>query len=69
MYLILHYPIVDARYFAKDDVERLPVPDFPCPDFKSTIRHFGKVEERKALSVSCWPGERRFCNGRRAIRF
>lgn len=70
MFIVLQFPITDARSFISSESYRLlsPLWDMPRPN-KDFVRSFGVVEPRLKGGTSDWSGEDLFCRANRAIRF
>jgi hypothetical protein len=69
MFIVCQFPIADARPFLAGETHRLILPDWPgAVAGKDFIRFIGGVQPR-LRKTEVWPGEDRFCDAKRAIRF
>jgi uncharacterized protein YjgD (DUF1641 family) len=70
MLLAIQIPFTDCRPFLDGETGLLPVPNWGDPDPGSEfVRSFGPMRPRLRGGIREWPGEGKFCNPSRALRF
>ncbi len=70
MFIVIQFPLLDARAFVGENTATLNCPAWPAPQPDSDfVRSFGIVRRRRQGGLSGWVGEERICEARHALRF
>ena len=69
MFIVIQFPIIDARPFINDETYKLNIPTWPFASEQEFVRYTGRVERRKKGGIKDWSGESFYSRSHRAIRF
>ena len=69
MFIVIQFPITDARPFINEKTHKLTCPSWPFPLENEFVRYSGRVEKRMRGGIKDWSGEDVYSRSNRAIRF
>lgn len=70
MFIVIQFPIADARPFIDSETYKLSVPTWPSArPHEEFVRYAGPIERRKRGGIKDWSGEELYSLANRAIRF